>query len=116
LLDSGASCSVTHASHIPQSTQEESLKEDDETTGLEIAEGKAAMHDVNEMEDNVMDDDEKVKMLNKDQRRVFDISEHLLHQRKHELGECTCTLETIQVVYEWCWWHRQIISDRNYQA
>ena len=91
MLDSGASCSVTHASHIPQSTQEESLKEDDETTGLEIAEGKAAMHDVNEMEDNVMDDDEKVKMLNKDQRRVFDISEHLLHQRKHELGECTCT-------------------------
>jgi len=53
------------------------------------------MHDVHEMEDNVMENEsliEKVQMFNKDQHCVFDmISEHLLHQRKHDLGECTCT-------------------------
>jgi len=41
-----------------ESTQEESLKQDYRTTGLEIAgEGKEAMHDVNKMEFNVMDDE-----------------------------------------------------------
>jgi len=88
---------VTKINEHRKSTQEEPLKEEaDENTGLKIAgEAKAAMHDVNEMEDNVVDNDslnEKIQMLNKDQYRVFDmISEHLLHQRKHELGECTCT-------------------------
>jgi len=87
---------VTKINEHRESTQEEPLKEEaDENTGLEIArETKAAMHDVNEMEDVVDNDslNEKIQMLNKDQCRVFDmISEHLLHHRKHELGECTCT-------------------------
>ena len=78
------------------SPEEECSKEDiDEHSGLEIAgEAKAAIHDVNEMEGNIMNDEtlnDNIQMLNKDQLHVFDmITEHLLHQRQHEFGECTC--------------------------
>ena len=70
--------------HHEVAEEEFSTEEADEPTGLEIAgEAKAAMHDVNEMEGNIMDYDtlnDKIQMLNKDQCRVFDMtSKHLLH-------------------------------------
>jgi len=35
--------------------------------------------------------EEKIHMLNSDQRRIFNtIRKHLEHQRLHELNECTC--------------------------
>ena len=35
--------------------------------------------------------DERVRMLNADQNRVFDnVTRHLLHQKEHEQRECTC--------------------------
>ena len=49
------------------------------------------MHDICELTENVMDKfslNEKRNMLNKDQHCVFDIiSEHLDHQKQHEIGE-----------------------------
>jgi len=83
--------------------------------GLEIAgEAKAAMHDVNEMKEDTMDDEtlkNKNVMLNKDQHRVFDmITKHLSHQRQHELKELN--RKPFQLFMS----GRHIIFNRNYQA
>ena len=52
-----------------------------------LGEAKSAMQDVHDMKDK-SDDltlDDRVKMLNDDQRRIFDnIKAHLFHQIKHE--------------------------------
>jgi len=78
-----------------QATEEECANED-ESMGLEIpGEATAAMHDVKEMECNAAMDEQtleqRISMLNSDQRRVFDmVSSHLQHQRQHELGMCAC--------------------------
>ena len=57
-------------------------------------EAKLAMNDMCEMNANVGNDlslDERVRMLNADQKRVFDnVTRHLLHQKQHEDRECTC--------------------------
>ena len=68
----------------------------DESAGLEIP-GEAAvtaMNDVNEMDVCDKDDitlKECVKMLNADQIRIFQmVTNHLCHQKQHELGKCQC--------------------------
>ena len=57
-------------------------------------EDKLAMNDMCKMNANVGNDlslDERVRMLNADQKRVFDnVTRHLLHQKQHEDRECTC--------------------------
>ena len=97
--------------------EECSNEEADGSTGLEIAgEAKSAMHDICELTENVMDDvslNEKIEMLNKDQRRVFDmISDHLKHQKQHEIGECLCAKrKPLQLFISGVW---QIVFDRNH--
>ena len=60
-----------------------------------LGEAKSAMQDVHDMKDKSSDNltlDDRVKMLNDDQRRIFDnIKAHLLHQIKHESGQYSCT-------------------------
>ena len=54
-----------------------------------LGEAKSAMQDVHDMKDksDYLTLDDRVKMLNDDQRRIFDnIKAHLLHQIKHESG------------------------------
>ena len=50
------------------------------------------MNDVNEMDVCDKDDitlKERVKMLNADQIRIFQmVTNHLCHQKQHELGKC----------------------------
>ena len=58
------------------------------------------MQDVHDMKDK-SDDltlDDRIKMLNDDQRQIFDnIKAHLLHQIKHESGQCSCTLQLLRM-------------------
>ena len=39
--------------------------------------------------------DDRVEMLNLDQRRIFEA--HLLHQVKHESRECSCTFKPLRM-------------------
>ena len=52
----------------------------------------AAMDDVHECDAaQDMDIQERIKMLNNDQRRIFNThNDHLMHQFRHEHGECSC--------------------------
>ena len=65
-----------------------------------LGEAKSAMQDVHDMKDK-SDDltlDDRVKMLNDDQRQIFDnIKAHLLHQIKHDSGQCSCTLQPLRM-------------------
>ena len=69
-----------------------------------MGEAKIAMYDMADMIDNHSSDqlglEERVTMLNADQRRIFDIMQsHLLHQKQHEISvsvtvssHCGCLL------------------------
>ena len=65
---------------------EEASKELDDHPQL-LGEAKSAMQDVHDMNDNKTNDltfDDRVEMLNLDQRRIFEnVKAHLLHQVKH---------------------------------
>ena len=59
-----------------------------------LGEARSAMNDVinmNCIEPDTLTLQERVEMLNADQRRVFaKIQDHLLHQKHHEQNECSC--------------------------
>ena len=59
-----------------------------------MGEAKAALQDVQDMNDRSEDDitlNERVQMLNMDQKRIYDkVKMHLLHLLSHESGECSC--------------------------
>ena len=80
--------------------QEEVVKKEDDDPQL-FGEAKTAMTDVLDM--NVCSSDhltleDKVGMLNGDQRHVFDnIKAHLLHQKLHEDKECSCAFRPLRV-------------------
>jgi len=60
---------------------------------------KSAMEDMLDMNTKSGNDltlEERVKMLNLDQRKIFDaVSNHLLHQKQHEDRKCDCTLRPL---------------------
>ena len=59
-----------------------------------VGEAEAAMHDVQDIEDNASNDldlEQHIEMSNEDQKRVFGkILEHLNHQHEHDTGKCKC--------------------------
>ena len=60
-----------------------------------MGEAKTAMHDMADMIVNHSSDqlglEERVTMLNADQRHIFDtMQSHLVHQKQHETSECQC--------------------------
>jgi len=89
----------TKVKSINDARQEEIISEKDENliddNGVKlVGEAESAMHDVHDMELNNPDTislQDRIDMLNEDQRKVFNqISDRLLHQRQHELKLCTC--------------------------
>ena len=79
--------------------EEEKVEEDDDPQL--IGEAKTAMTDVLTMNINSSDKlsvEERVAMLNDDQRRVFDaVKGHLLHQKCHEQRECSCDIKPVRM-------------------
>ena len=60
-----------------------------------MGEAKTAMHDMADMimnhSSNQLGLEERVTMLNADQRRIFDtMQSHLMHQKQHETDDCQC--------------------------
>ena len=74
-------------------------KEDDDPQLL--GEAKTAMHDVFDMNAITCNDfmlEERVAMLNADQRRIFEnVKAHLLHQQCHETRECECDFKPLHM-------------------
>ena len=74
----------------------EVVKSEDNGEGLHIrGEADAAMKDINDLQHTNYGGsiclEERVAMLNKDQVRVFHcVTDHLLHQKKHEVESCKC--------------------------
>ena len=79
--------------------QEEKVEEDDDPQL--IGEANTAMTDVLTMNINSSDKlsvEERVALLNDDQRRVFDtVKGHLLHQKCHEQNECFCDIKPVRM-------------------
>ena len=74
--------------------KEEKLNKEDDEPQL-FGEAKAAMEELFEMGKISKDDltlNERVAMLNSDQRRVFEnVKNHLFHEKAHEDDVCTCS-------------------------
>ena len=66
-----------------------------------IGEAKNAMDEVFDMNVNSDDDlslEDRINMLNADQRRVLDkIHNHLLHQQQHEANQCSCEFKPLHM-------------------
>ena len=80
--------------------KEEKISEEDDDPQL-IGEAKTAMADVVSMNISSSDKltlEERVSMLNDDQRRVFDnVKTHLVHHKSHEHNECSCDIKPMRV-------------------
>ena len=74
-------------------------KEDDEPQLM--GEARAAMKDLFDINTNQPDTlslEQRVAMLNTDQRRVFDkVKAHFLHQKEHEANKCACDFTPLRM-------------------
>ena len=65
-----------------------------------MGEARAAMKELFDMNNNPADTlslQQRVAMLNTDQRRVFDkVTAHFLHQKEHEANKCVCKLTPLR--------------------
>ena len=90
MLEAQSSIRKINEARQADGEQEMVSKEDDDPQW--IGEAKNAMNEVFDMNVNSGDDlslEDRINMLNADQRRVFDkIHNHLLHQQQHEANEC----------------------------
>ena len=77
-------------------------KEDDDDPQL-MGEAKTAMHDmadmlVNHSTSDQLSFEDRIAMLNADQRRIFDsVDSHLQQQKQHETGECQCDFKPLRM-------------------
>ena len=63
-------------------------------------EAKSAMNDMCEInaKSNDLTLQERIAMLNADQKRIFDkVAHHLLHQKEHEEEKCKCDIKPLQM-------------------
>ena len=80
--------------------EEQPQNEEDDDPQVE-GEAKATMQDVVDMNFNAADTitlEERVDMLNADQRRVFEkVKSHFLHQQLHEGNKCQCNRKPLRM-------------------
>ena len=90
---------ITDARNL-SAPEEHSHNESDDEPQL-MGEAKAAMQDVQDMNDSSDDDitlDERVQMLNVDQKRIYEkVKMHLLHLLTHESEECSCDFKPLKM-------------------
>ena len=80
---------------------EQKLSKDDNNPQLP-GEAKSAMHDLIDMMTTNSSDqlglDERVTMLNVDQRRIYDrVMNHLHHHKQHDDGDCHCDIKPLRL-------------------
>ena len=94
MLAARSNIKVINEARQAESPEEKVSKDDDPQL---IGEAKMAMNDVVDLGANSeLSLDDRVAMLNDDQRRLFDnVKAHLLHQQCHEANECSCDLKPL---------------------
>ena len=77
---------------------EEKVNKEDDDPQL-MGEAKTAMKEVVEMNNSdTLTLEDRITMLNDDQRRIFDkIKSHLFHQKQHEDSECQCEFKPLRM-------------------
>lgn len=96
----------SHVKQINEARQadgeEEKLTKEDDEPQL-FGEAKTAIHDVLDIKfyantHNTLTLEERVAMLNDDQKRIFEkVTSHLLHQQSHETKQCECDLKPLHM-------------------
>ena len=80
--------------------EEHKMSKQDDDPQL-MGEARTAMKelfDMNAHPANTLSLEQRVDMLNTDQRRIFDkVKGHLLHQQQHEANECSCDLTPLRM-------------------
>ena len=88
-----AASNVKSINEVRQANMEEKEAEEDNEPQL-LGEARSAMSEVLDMKASTPGQltlDERVSMLNQDQRRVFDnVKAHFQHQQRHETNKCSC--------------------------
>ena len=88
-----AASNVKSINEVRQANMEEKEAEEDNEPQL-LGEARSAMSEVLDMKASTPGQltlDERVSMLNQDQRRVFDnVKAHVQHQQRHETNKCSC--------------------------
>ena len=83
-------------------SEEKRVNKDDDNPQL-MGEAKTAMHDMTDMLVNHSTSDQlsfedRIAMLNADQRLIFDtVDSHLQHQKQHKTVECQCDFKPLQM-------------------
>ena len=95
-----AAANVKSINDAPQTYPDEKESEEDNEPQL-LGEARTAMSEVVDMKASIpgqMTLDERVSMLNPDQRRVFDSTKaHFLHQKHHEANQCSCDFAPLRM-------------------
>ena len=93
MLEARLAVRVINEARQAEDVQEEPENVPDDEPQL-LGEARSAMDDLADMnvrEPDALTLDERVVMLNADQRRVFErIRNHLFHQQRHETNQCQC--------------------------
>ena len=80
--------------------EEHTISKDDDEPQL-MGEARTAMKeliDMNTSPVNTLSLEQKVAMLNTDQRRIFDkVKAHFLHQKEYEANKCACNLTPLRM-------------------
>ena len=85
---------------------EEKVNKEDDDPQL-MGETKKAIKEVVEMNNSdTLTLEDRITMLNDDQRRIFDIiKSHLFHQKQHEDSECQCEFKPLQMFVSGVGWY-----------
>ena len=99
ILQAQASIKKIDDARQADSEEHKISKEDDEPQLM--GEARAAIKDLFDINTNQPDTlslEQRVAMLNTDQRRVFDkVKAHFLHQKEHEASKCACDLTPLRM-------------------
>ena len=92
-----AQSTVLELNEARQADQEEKCMEIDEPqVHGEACTAMVDIHTINEPPADPLSVDERISMLNSDQRRIFTrVRDHLLHQQQHELAKCHCDFKPL---------------------
>ena len=95
-----AASNVKSINEARQANMEEKEAEKDNEPQL-LGEARTAMTEVLDMKTSTPGQltlDERVSMLNQDQKRVFEnVKAHFLHQKRHEAKQCSCDLSPLRL-------------------
>ena len=93
-----AQCNILKINDARQADGVEEVNKEDDDSQL-MGEAKTAVKEVVEMNNSdTLTLEDRITMMNDDQRRIFNqIKNHLFHQKQHEDNECQCEFKPLRM-------------------